>query len=65
MRASNTTAMIIAAHGEWWDPHIVDWGRRGPGLGGRLAGLMEDGTPTNAWDQRAIYVLFQDVSELL
>jgi hypothetical protein len=52
--------MIIAAYGEWWDPHIVDWGRRGPGLGGRLAGLMEDGTPTNAWDQRGIYVLFQD-----
>jgi hypothetical protein len=52
--------MIIAAYGEWWDPHLVEWGKRGPGLGGKLAGRLEKGTLTDAWDQRGIYVLFQD-----
>lgn len=52
--------MIIAAYGEWWDPHLIEWGKPGPGLGGKLLGRLKDGTATDAWDQRGIYVLFQD-----
>src|SRR5205823_7581067 len=42
------------------DPHVVDWGRRGAGHGGRFDGVLKDGTQTNVWEQRGIYVLFQD-----
>jgi hypothetical protein len=33
-------AMIIQAYGEWWDPGLVDWGRRGSGGQGTFLGRL-------------------------
>jgi hypothetical protein len=52
---------LIAAYGEWWDPHEVAWGQRGRGRGGTLLGTVaRKSVSIDVWDQRGIYVLFQD-----
>ncbi|MGA2320943.1 MAG: GIY-YIG nuclease family protein [Solirubrobacteraceae bacterium] len=57
-------AKLIAAYGEWWDPHAVEWGSQGAGNQGRLEGIEKGsrGLTIDIWDQRGIYVLFQDWS---
>ena len=57
-------AKLIAAYGEWWDPHEIDWGSRGYGKQGRMEGVEKGrgGATIDVWDQRGIYVLFQDWS---
>jgi hypothetical protein len=57
-------AKLIAAYGEWWDPHEVEWGSAGPGNKGRLLGFEKGKREPviDVWEQVGIYVLFQDWS---
>ncbi|HKG02101.1 MAG TPA: GIY-YIG nuclease family protein [Conexibacter sp.] len=54
--------MLLRAYGEWWDPLDVKWGAPQPGGQGALVGRIGRyrGLETDVWDQRGIYVLFQD-----
>lgn len=55
--------MLIKVYGEFWNPDLVSWGKKGPGGGGKLEGKVAakgEGTPVNHWDQSGIYVLYQD-----
>jgi hypothetical protein len=57
-------AKLIAAYGEWWDPHEVDWGSVGAGNKGRLLGAEKGKRDPviDVWHQVGIYVLFADWS---
>jgi hypothetical protein len=51
--------MLIRAYGEFWNPDLVEWGRRG-GEKGKLEGRFgpaRNATPVDVWDQQGIYVL--------
>lgn len=52
--------MLIKAFGSYWNPDIVDWGGRGPGNKGSLAGRVKINGKTLAvdlWGAKALYVL--------
>jgi hypothetical protein len=55
--------MLIKAYGTFWNPDIVEWGRKGHGKGGKLIGCVKkDKTPKEIdfWKSRGIYVLHAD-----
>lgn len=55
--------MLIRAYGEFWDPDVVAWGKRGRGQRGKLMGwfaTVKRPTLVDVWDQRGIYVLHDD-----
>ena len=49
---------LIKCYGEFWNPDLVDWGKKGSGNKGSLVGKIK---PTNLhidfWEGRGIYVL--------
>ena len=55
--------MLIRAFGQYWNPDIVDWGKKGPNNKGRLLGDVKfsDGQtlPIDFWEAKGIYVLFE------
>lgn len=53
--------MLIRLYGEYWNPDIVDWGKRGPGNKGRLIGYFQKKSEVrDYWDARGIYALFDE-----
>ena len=56
--------MLIKAYGTFWNPDIVDWGKRGPGNKGQLLGCVtkDDGYSyeIDFWDAQGIYVLLSE-----
>jgi hypothetical protein len=53
-------AVLIRAYGEFWSPDLVDWGKPGRGLKGKLEGWLgtqRKPVTIDVWDQRGIYVL--------
>lgn len=55
--------MLIKAYGQFWNPDIVDWGRRGQGNKGNLLGrtkIKGRNYDINYWDAKGIYVLHAD-----
>lgn len=56
-------SVLIQAYGEFWNPDLVDWGRRGQGQKGRLEGwigTLRNPVSVDVWDQQGIYVLQHD-----
>ena len=52
--------VLIRCFGEYWSPHHVEWGRRGPGGKGTLMGEYGPSRrrrPVNVWNQRGVYIL--------
>lgn len=56
---SSSRGAGIAAHGEFWDPDLVEWGKRGRGHRGAMWGTV-DGLEVDVWSQLGIYVLHHD-----
>jgi hypothetical protein len=55
--------VLIRSYGEFWSPDLVDWGKPGRGLKGKLEGWIgrqRDPVSVDVWDQRGIYVLQHD-----
>lgn len=55
--------MLIRAYGQYWNPHVVDWGSRGAGNQGKLPGSVptEPGKCTiDFWKAVGIYVLIDE-----
>lgn len=54
--------MLIRAFGQYWNPEIIEWGRRGPNNKGKLLGdiRFKDGVivPIDFWEAKGVYVLF-------
>ena len=52
---------LIKCYGEFWNPDMVDWGKRGAGNKGKLIGQIK---PSNKhidfWEARGIYVLHEN-----
>lgn len=52
--------MIIRAFGQYWNPEIVSWGKKGPGNQGKLVGKVKIDTLTyniDFWNAIGIYIL--------
>ena len=58
-RLSLMPGVVIRAYGEYWDPDLVNWGRKGPGNKGTLDGKIGQQS-VDVWEQRGIYVLHHD-----
>lgn len=63
--------MLVKAYGEYWNPDLVDWGKRGPGNRGSLRGiarpqgaLKRDSYQVDMWSASAIYALFLDYNPI-
>ena len=55
--------MLIRAYGQYWNPDIVDWGKKGPGGKGQLLGkvrLKKKLHQIDFWDAFGIYVLHDE-----
>ena len=56
--------MLIRAFGQFWNPDIVDWGKKGAGNKGSLPGKGKWGgqltIKIDSWEQHGIYVLHDD-----
>lgn len=53
--------MLVKHYGEFWNPDLVDWGKRGPGNKGKLMGRPDGGKSTlDLWDCRGVYALYED-----
>jgi len=56
--------MLIRIYGEFWNPDVVDWGRRGPGNRGTLPGKIKTRSgrtrEVDFWDVRGVYALYDD-----
>ena len=56
--------MLIRAYGQFWNPDIVEWGKKGPGNKGTLPGTgkwdNETTIEVDVWRQHGIYVLHDD-----
>ncbi|NCT75110.1 MAG: hypothetical protein GXC78_11305 [Chitinophagaceae bacterium] len=54
--------MLIRAFGQYWNPEIIEWGRRGPNNKGKLLGDIKfsDGGifSIDFWEAKGVYVLF-------
>lgn len=52
---------LIKCYGEYWNPDIVEWGKKGAGNSGKLIGKIK---PNNRhidfWDARGVYVLHEN-----
>jgi hypothetical protein len=52
--------MLIKAFGQYWNPDVVEWGKKGPGNAGHLHGKVEidkKDVTIDFWDARGIYIL--------
>jgi hypothetical protein len=52
--------VLIKAFGSYWNPDIVDWGKKGPGNKGSLPGKAKINSKTltvDLWEAKALYVL--------
>jgi hypothetical protein len=52
--------MLIKAFGSYWNPDIVDWGKKGPGNMGELLGKAKVNGKTltvDMWSTKSLYVL--------
>ena len=59
--------MLIKSYGQFWNPDIVDWGKKGAGNEGKLLGKIKAESVAygnkheiNFWEAKGIYVLHSD-----
>jgi hypothetical protein len=55
--------VLIRAYGQFWNPDIVDWGKKGPGNKGKLSGRGKWHTAMidiDVWQQHGIYILHDE-----
>jgi hypothetical protein len=55
-------AMLVRAYGLYWNPDIVEWGKKGKGNKGRLLGTgkpkdIEKSIDIDVWTQHGVYLL--------
>ncbi len=55
MNDDSTSAVLIRAYGEYWNPELVDWKSSW-----KLLGLGAHGKIINMYEQRGVYVLYED-----
>lgn len=54
---------LIRQFGEFWNPDMVSWGKKGPGNGGKLIGEVKGDNGwvnINFWEARGVYVLYDN-----
>lgn len=52
--------MLVKAYGQYWNPDVVDWGKKGAGNAGHLHGTVKidnKNVTIDFWDARGIYIL--------
>lgn len=53
--------MLIKQYGEFWNPDLVIWGKKGPGNKGQLLGKHpEQNQEIDFWECRGVYALYEN-----
>ena len=57
---SSNTPILIKTYGEFWSPEVVNWDNGKHKLWGKLRADSPRQKSINVWEQRGVYVLYED-----